>query len=162
MATLGRSSSAYINVSYSVTDPSLFCSGYIAEGILWSSAGTSSTNSSVPSWSGSSHGGGHVCPTTPTPDAPYGSFCTQYGNPNGGMTSFDTVLWSWLTIFQCITQEGWTDIMYAMQVRLCMVAKSVFTYCKRFDMHEVQLQVLSVSVHGCSLWRGGGSLSCYS
>lgn len=31
------------------------------------------------------------------------------------MMSFDNIAWAWLTIFQCITQEGWTDVMYAMQ-----------------------------------------------
>jgi hypothetical protein len=31
------------------------------------------------------------------------------------MTSFDNILWAWVTIFQCVTQEGWTDVMYAIQ-----------------------------------------------
>jgi hypothetical protein len=42
-------------------------------------------------------------------------FCARYDNPNDGMTSFDNVVWAWLTIFQCITQEGWTDIMFWLQ-----------------------------------------------
>lgn len=42
---------------------------------------------------------------------PDGLYCTNYGNPNYGITSFDHILWAWLTIFQMITQEGWTDIM---------------------------------------------------
>ena len=38
-------------------------------------------------------------------------------NPNFGFTSFDNILWAWLTIFQCVSLEGWTDTMYATQVR---------------------------------------------
>lgn len=49
----------------------------------------------------------------------YGLFCFEGGwsnNPNYGFTSFDNILWSWLTIFQCVSLEGWTDIMYMTQV----------------------------------------------
>ncbi len=47
---------------------------------------------------------GHVCSA--------GEVCADYGNPNYGITSFDNILWAWLTIFQIITLEGWTPIMY--------------------------------------------------
>ena len=36
-------------------------------------------------------------------------------NPNHDITSFDNILWAWLTIFQCITMTNWTDIMYQLQ-----------------------------------------------
>jgi hypothetical protein len=39
-----------------------------------------------------------------------------FENPNNGMTNFDNIVWAWVTIFQCLTTEGWTDIMYALQV----------------------------------------------
>lgn len=29
-----------------------------------------------------------------------------------GITSFDNILWSTATIFQCVTQSGWSAIMY--------------------------------------------------
>ncbi|XP_048580456.1 voltage-dependent N-type calcium channel subunit alpha-1B isoform X2 [Nematostella vectensis] len=32
--------------------------------------------------------------------------------PNKGITNFDNIFLSMLTVFQCITMEGWTDIMY--------------------------------------------------
>ena len=32
--------------------------------------------------------------------------------PNYGITNFDNMLYAMLTVFQCITMEGWTDIMY--------------------------------------------------
>ncbi|XP_072945832.1 muscle calcium channel subunit alpha-1-like [Epargyreus clarus] len=34
--------------------------------------------------------------------------------PNFGITNFDNIGYSMLTVFQCITLEGWTDIMYAV------------------------------------------------
>ena len=41
------------------------------------------------------------------------SFCHGgFENPNYGITSFDNVADAWLTIFQCISLEGWTDVMY--------------------------------------------------
>ena len=33
--------------------------------------------------------------------------------PNYGITTFDNIMYSMMTVFQCITMEGWTDIMYA-------------------------------------------------
>lgn len=41
--------------------------------------------------------------------------CMRYKNPNRGNTSFDTIMWAWLTIFQCISLEGWVDVMYYLQ-----------------------------------------------
>jgi len=32
--------------------------------------------------------------------------------PNDGITSFDNFGLAMLTVFQCMTMEGWTDIMY--------------------------------------------------
>lgn len=32
--------------------------------------------------------------------------------PNYGITCFDNILFGMLTVFQCITMEGWTDVMY--------------------------------------------------
>lgn len=33
-------------------------------------------------------------------------------NPNFGVTNFDTIFYSFLMVFQCVTLEGWTEIMY--------------------------------------------------
>ena len=38
-----------------------------------------------------------------------------HSTPNDGITSFDNVFKSMLAVFQCITLEGWTDIMYWLQ-----------------------------------------------
>ncbi|CAK1595367.1 unnamed protein product [Parnassius mnemosyne] len=42
-----------------------------------------------------------------------GQICRDYWKgPNDGITNFDNIGYSMLTVFQCITLEGWTDIMY--------------------------------------------------
>ncbi|XP_051767889.1 calcium channel, voltage-dependent, P/Q type, alpha 1A subunit, b isoform X15 [Ctenopharyngodon idella] len=39
--------------------------------------------------------------------------CMEYWiGPNYGITQFDNVLFAVLTVFQCITMEGWTDMLY--------------------------------------------------
>uniref|UniRef100_A0A8C4NY89 Voltage-dependent L-type calcium channel subunit alpha n=1 Tax=Dicentrarchus labrax TaxID=13489 RepID=A0A8C4NY89_DICLA len=51
-----------------------------------------------------------------------GRFCDGNGTecrgkwegPNGGITNFDNVFFAMLTVFQCITMEGWTDVLYWM------------------------------------------------
>lgn len=35
--------------------------------------------------------------------------------PNFGITNFDNFGLAMLTVFQCITLEGWTDVMYNIQ-----------------------------------------------
>ncbi|CAH2272891.1 voltage-dependent P Q-type calcium channel subunit alpha-1A [Pelobates cultripes] len=36
----------------------------------------------------------------------------RWEGPNNGITQFDNILFAVLTVFQCITMEGWTDILY--------------------------------------------------
>ncbi|XP_029689354.1 voltage-dependent L-type calcium channel subunit alpha-1D [Takifugu rubripes] len=51
-----------------------------------------------------------------------GRFCVENGTecrgkwegPNGGITNFDNIFFAMLTVFQCITMEGWTDVLYWM------------------------------------------------
>ena len=121
----------YANISYvQPADGSIQqCSGYLATDITWTQQQDSLGGSSgAPVWSGGSVGGGWSCPTQPQPDAPLGTFCAAFENPNNGMTNFDNIVWAWVTIFQCITTEGWTDIMYALQVR-CLVAAANASGC---------------------------------
>ena len=35
-----------------------------------------------------------------------------FQGPNYGITSFDNIIYAMLTVFQCITMEGWTPILY--------------------------------------------------
>ncbi|XP_058717699.1 voltage-dependent P/Q-type calcium channel subunit alpha-1A [Poecile atricapillus] len=44
---------------------------------------------------------------------PNGTKCKKYWEgPNYGITQFDNILFAVLTVFQCITMEGWTDLLY--------------------------------------------------
>lgn len=41
------------------------------------------------------------------------SVCLErWQGPNDGITSFDNIGFAMLTVFQCITMEGWTSILY--------------------------------------------------
>lgn len=51
-------------------------------------------------------GGSYVCNYTT-------SMCLEkWDGPNSGITSFDNIGFAMLTVFQCITMEGWTAILY--------------------------------------------------
>ncbi|XP_078004023.1 voltage-dependent L-type calcium channel subunit alpha-1F [Phascolarctos cinereus] len=39
----------------------------------------------------------------------------RWAGPNGGITNFDNFFFAMLTVFQCVTMEGWTDVLYWMQ-----------------------------------------------
>ncbi|XP_067346726.1 voltage-dependent L-type calcium channel subunit alpha-1C isoform X25 [Channa argus] len=62
-------------------------------------------------------------PAPCAPDGAYGRHCKQNGTecrmgwegPNDGITNFDNFAFAMLTVFQCITMEGWTDVLYWMQ-----------------------------------------------
>ena len=45
-----------------------------------------------------------------------GYFCgKRILNPNYDVTSFDNIFWAMLAIFQCVTLEGWSDLMVLYQ-----------------------------------------------
>ncbi|XP_075199105.1 voltage-dependent L-type calcium channel subunit alpha-1C [Anomaloglossus baeobatrachus] len=47
---------------------------------------------------------------------PNGSMCESgWDGPKHGITNFDNFAFAMLTVFQCITMEGWTDVLYWMQ-----------------------------------------------
>ncbi|XP_035477439.2 voltage-dependent L-type calcium channel subunit alpha-1C isoform X1 [Scophthalmus maximus] len=62
-------------------------------------------------------------PAPCAPDVAYGRHCKHNGTeckmgwegPNDGITNFDNFAFAMLTVFQCITMEGWTDVLYWMQ-----------------------------------------------
>ncbi|XP_060053773.1 voltage-dependent R-type calcium channel subunit alpha-1E isoform X8 [Erinaceus europaeus] len=51
----------------------------------------------------------HPCGVQGCP-APYE--CKDWIGPNDGITQFDNILFAVLTVFQCITMEGWTTVLY--------------------------------------------------
>eukprot|EP00966_Prymnesium_polylepis_P142843 3298078-Prymnesium_polylepis.1 len=56
-----------------------------------------------------------------------GQECRFYGrNPLYGTVSFDSIFGAWMVIFQCITLEGWAEILYLVQVQAGAVAGPFF------------------------------------
>jgi voltage-dependent calcium channel N type alpha-1B len=54
-----------------------------------------------------------VAPTGSFSCNPEISVCLEkWEGPNYGITSFDNIIYAMLTVFQCITMEGWTPILY--------------------------------------------------
>ncbi|XP_042597816.1 voltage-dependent L-type calcium channel subunit alpha-1C-like isoform X13 [Cyprinus carpio] len=70
---------------------------------------------------------GPISEEKPAPCAPsstHGRHCSManitqcmmgWAGPNDGITNFDNFAFAMLTVFQCITMEGWTDVLYWMQ-----------------------------------------------
>ena len=65
--------------------------------------------------------GGAPCFPGPDANAPMGSYvcdpqvsvCLEkWEGPNSGITSFDNIGLAMLTVFQCVSMEGWTPILY--------------------------------------------------
>ncbi|XP_028810170.1 voltage-dependent L-type calcium channel subunit alpha-1C isoform X1 [Denticeps clupeoides] len=63
-------------------------------------------------------------PAPCAPDTAHGRHCSPpnvtlclmgWEGPNDGITNFDNFAFAMLTVFQCITMEGWTDVLYWMQ-----------------------------------------------
>lgn len=57
-------------------------------------------------------GGGFDCQDE---DDPYWVCRLYWEGPNDGITNFDNIGLAMLTVFQCISLEGWTDVMYNLQ-----------------------------------------------
>ena len=48
--------------------------------------------------------------------------CRPYWiGPNYGITSFDNMIYAMLTVFQCVTMESWTEVLYSRVPRLRLV-----------------------------------------
>ena len=69
--------------------------------------------------------GGSPCFPGPPESAPMGAFtcdsetsiCLEkWHGPNFGITSFDNIGLAMLTVFQCVSMEGWTPILYSVSV----------------------------------------------
>ncbi|GLC45300.1 Caveolin-2 [Pleodorina starrii] len=126
------------NVSYVVSEEQAedMCSGPLSSEVVWYPSGGGSPPTADPG----KHYAGRACDD--------GMYCTWYGNPYGGLVSYDNMLWSWLTIFQHITLSGWTDVMYMVMdavnywVWIFYVGLIIFG---AFFMINLALAVLSVN-----------------
>ncbi len=65
--------------------------------------------------------GARLFPCSPK-GAPGSNICENsecrdiWEGPNFGITSFDNIAFAMLTVFQCVTMEGWTTVMYYVSV----------------------------------------------
>ena len=66
--------------------------------------------------------------------APHGSYtcdpevsqCLEkWEGPNQGITSFDNIAFAMLTVFQCITMEGWTSILYWVIIKIWLLKRRI-------------------------------------
>ena len=56
----------------------------------------------------------HMAPTGAFSCDPNTSICLEkWVGPNYGITSFDNIGLAMLTVFQCVSMEGWTPILYS-------------------------------------------------
>lgn len=69
------------------------------------------------------------------------SVCVEdWEGPNYGITSFDNIGLAMLTVFQCITMEGWTAILYWVTLQFSPYVKTikinlvVFILTEYYDM----------------------------
>ena len=46
----------------------------------------------------------------------------NWAGPNDGITIFDNFGLAMLTVFQCITMEGWTDVLYSVSIMFVIPA----------------------------------------
>ena len=47
------------------------------------------------------------------------SHCLEkWEGPNQGITSFDNIGFAMLTVFQCVTMEGWINILYWVRTQI--------------------------------------------
>ena len=67
---------------------------------------------------------GSPCFPGPAESAPAGSYtcdpntsiCLEkWEGPNHGISSFDNIGLAMLTVFQCVSMEGWTPILYSVR-----------------------------------------------
>ena len=75
----------------------------------------------------------------------------NFQGPNFGITSFDNILYAMLTVFQCITMEGWTTLLYwvGQLYHLATWASAGFehltsnlcSYARRFKLSIVEIWV---------------------
>ena len=62
------------------------------------------------------------------------SICLEkWEGPNYGITSFDNIGFAMLTVFQCITMEGWTQILYWVNMDECCLISHLYFIFATFN-----------------------------
>ena len=82
------------------------------------------------------------------------SICLEkWDGPNYGITSFDNIVYAMFTVFQCVTMEGWTPILYWVRqfCRLLFPLEEILSEIavsdERFDGRVLQLDLFRTSHH---------------
>lgn len=66
-------------------------------------------------------------------DCPAGSICRYWDEgPNNGMTSFDSFPQAFLTVFQLITLEGWSEVFYLVGMSIAVFFGGVKTLDSKY------------------------------
>lgn len=60
----------------------------------------------------------------------------KWEGPNFGITSFDNIGFAMLTVFQCITMEGWTAILYWVRNAVCLIAMASKKKSIKIDIYS--------------------------
>lgn len=79
-------------------------------------------------------------------DASSGQVCRLYWEgPNYGIINFDNFGLAMLTVFQCVTNEGWTNVLYNVSAFFCLkIYFFFFKSDKLTDLHTYSLKVLDL------------------
>lgn len=77
----------------------------------------------------------------------------EWNGPNFGITNFDNIGYAMLTVFQCITLEGWTDIMYAVRRPTCILYSPGTWYRLGMSVGGSNLALFSLQTYTYNLYR---------
>ncbi|KIH58818.1 transporter, cation channel family protein [Ancylostoma duodenale] len=75
---------------------------------------------------------------------------TSWPGPNNGITNFDNFGLAMLTVFQCVSLEGWTDVMYWVGKRRCWTRVALDLLR---DARDPRLVLRAESRFGCAFRR---------
>ena len=85
--------------------------------------------------------GAYVCDLTV-------STCEEkWEGPNNGITSFDNIGFAMLTVFQCVTMEGWVNILYWVSQSIVVKIKC---YCLELRGRNNRSIDICLHVMACS------------
>lgn len=128
LQSLGFSGAPSVNCTGNVLNEMNVADIIIKEGELPSPCSADNRNDAPP--------GAHVC------DANISTCMDHWEGPNSGITSFDNIGFAMLTVFQCITMEGWTAILYWVKQEICSsVLKSSFLSFSLSICYRISLSI---------------------
>lgn len=74
---------------------------------------------------------------------------TDWG-PNYGITNFNNFGLSMLTVFQCITLEGWTDVLYNVSGTRIKLSKQIYRRFTDSRLHGKNVAMVVLCIDGDS------------